>query len=594
VLSDLPSSQISSLVERADGNPFFLEELLRSAVFGKLDVLPDTVVAMAQSRLDTQPPESRRALRAASVFGDTFWLSPLKMMLDQESAEPLESVLDQLVRDELIEPRGELKYRGEVAFAFRHVLVRDAAYAALTDRDRALAHRIAARWLEDQGEPDVAQIAWHAEKGGLIAQAVRGYVRAAEQALAGNDLQAVIQRCEQAASLGANGEELGYARYLACAAHKWRGEFADAERRGGEALTLLARGARWYTTAGELGIALGILGHRSRVVELAMLVIANEESGVTRTAQCVAAARLVPQLLFAGERVVGTRVLSWVEEAMSSDGDVDSVARAQLLLSRGIQTMFDGDAAACIVMMEASAASSEKAGDLRRACAARINVASAAFELGGYDVSAALLLNLLEPAESLGLATLISDVHQNLGLALARLGRFDEAIAHESIALAGYTSRGQPREAAVSRSYFAQILALSGQWVAAEHEARAAIESLSAVSPRRAYALAILSEIVLHERRAEEAHAASLEASGILEVLGGLDEGEALVRLSYAKSLYAVGRFDAARDAIIAARDRLDERASKISDPTWRRSFVELIGENVQTLQLAQAWGAGW
>ncbi|MFO0658385.1 MAG: hypothetical protein U0165_00930 [Polyangiaceae bacterium] len=590
VLTQLDSAHISTLVERADGNPFFLEELLRSAAFGKLESLPDTVVAMAQSRLESQSAEARRALRAASVFGDTFWLSPLKVMLDQQAAEPLQLVLEQLIRAELIEPRGEVKFRGEIAYAFRHVLVRDAAYAGLTERDRALAHRIAARWLDEQRDPDVVQVAWHAEKGGLVAQAIQGYVRGAEQALASNDLQSVLDRCSHAVSLGASGEELGQINYLRCAAHKWRGEFADADRCGSEALTLLPRGTRWYATAGELGVAIGILGHRERVIALANEVIDRDEVGSARTAQCIAAARLVAQLLFAGERVVATKVLSWVEKTMALVTDGDLVARAQLLLSRGIEAMFEGDAAACILMMEHSANCSEQAGDLRRACAARINVASAALELGGYDFSAKLLATLLEPAEALGLTTLISDVHQNAGLALARMGRFNEAVAHEAIALAGYTARAQPREAAISRSYLAQILALSGRWQLAEHEARAALDSLSSVSPRRAYALALLAEILLHRERADEAHLAALEASGILEVLGGLDEGEGLVRLAYAKSLHALGKTAEAHAAIRVARDRARQRAEKISDPTWRRSFLEKVGENREAIQLAAEW----
>src|SRR4051812_49665619 len=58
---------------RAGGNAFFLEELIRWAAEGRAG-LPDSVLGTVEARLQTLAPEARRALRAASVFGDVFWV----------------------------------------------------------------------------------------------------------------------------------------------------------------------------------------------------------------------------------------------------------------------------------------------------------------------------------------------------------------------------------------------------------------------------------------------------------------------------------------------------------------------------------------
>src|SRR4051812_23110619 len=69
------SSTVKTLVERADGNALYLEELIRAASQSQVPAraLPETVLAMVEARLEALDTETRRVLRAASVFGQTFW-----------------------------------------------------------------------------------------------------------------------------------------------------------------------------------------------------------------------------------------------------------------------------------------------------------------------------------------------------------------------------------------------------------------------------------------------------------------------------------------------------------------------------------------
>lgn len=75
-----------------------------------------------------------------------------------------------------------------------------------------------------------------------------------------------------------------------------------------------------------------------------------------------------------------------------------------------------------------------------------------------------------------------------------------------------------------------------------------------------------------------------------VEALGGVDEGEAEVRLVFAEALDASGARAAAIAAIAAARVRLLERAARITGDTWRRSFLENVPEHGRTIELARAW----
>jgi hypothetical protein len=64
--------EVARIALRADGNAFYLEELIRAVAEGKVGELPETVLAMMQGRLAALDPEQRRVLRAGSLFGDAF------------------------------------------------------------------------------------------------------------------------------------------------------------------------------------------------------------------------------------------------------------------------------------------------------------------------------------------------------------------------------------------------------------------------------------------------------------------------------------------------------------------------------------------
>ncbi|MEZ4299208.1 MAG: tetratricopeptide repeat protein [Polyangiaceae bacterium] len=213
-------------------------------------------------------------------------------------------------------------------------------------------------------------------------------------------------------------------------------------------------------------------------------------------------------------------------------------------------------------------------------------------ELGEYAEAERALREALDIAHRYRLAGLIAFAKHNLGLALGRQGRLDEGRRLEEEAVHAYRAEGNRRLEGGSRIYLATILAAAGDLTAAEEQAQEAIALSAAHPPVHAHALATLADIWLLLGRARDAFQPAEEALRLLEDIGGIEDGEALVRLVHAVALGQLGHHPAARTAIAKARDRLLARADKIASPIWRTSFLTRVPENARTLTLARQWKA--
>src|SRR6185369_6062141 len=111
--------------------------------------------------------DARRVLRAASLFGQQFWRGGVAKLLGGEARDSsVRAWLDELVARELVAKAPSARFPGEDEFQFRHAIVREAAYAMLTDSDRKLGHRLAGEWLQYAGETEAMLLAEHFERGG--------------------------------------------------------------------------------------------------------------------------------------------------------------------------------------------------------------------------------------------------------------------------------------------------------------------------------------------------------------------------------------------------------------------------------------------
>ena len=176
----LPDELVAELVHRSDGNPLFIEELIRTwasvgtlvesgagwtlAVPPDAVPLPATVQAIYAAQLDDLPPDARLVARRASVAGRQFAdaaLAPMDLADRREGLDVLRR------RDFLAGPSDDAMY------AYRHALLRDAGYASLARQERARLHVALARWLTETS----------GERAGAVAEAIGMHYASAVESL---------------------------------------------------------------------------------------------------------------------------------------------------------------------------------------------------------------------------------------------------------------------------------------------------------------------------------------------------------------------------------------------------------------------------
>jgi DNA-binding SARP family transcriptional activator/tetratricopeptide (TPR) repeat protein len=142
------------LLTRAAGNPLYAEQFARVLMeTGSLEELPETVHGIIAARLDGLLPPEKALLQAAAVVGKVFWLGAIVSMsgIPHRQADEL---LFGLKRKEFVQQARRSSVAGEAEYAFRHVLIRDVAYAQIPRAVRGERHRRAAEWIESLGRPE--------------------------------------------------------------------------------------------------------------------------------------------------------------------------------------------------------------------------------------------------------------------------------------------------------------------------------------------------------------------------------------------------------------------------------------------------------
>lgn len=147
----LPFGSREQIVDAAEGNPLFLDQMVALATevpeAGDVLRVPPTINALLASRIDRLPEAERRLLERGAVEGRVFHRGALADLLPADERSELAAGLMALVRRDLIAPHRS-DYPGDDAFRFRHILIRDAAYASLPKERRAELHLGVAARLE--------------------------------------------------------------------------------------------------------------------------------------------------------------------------------------------------------------------------------------------------------------------------------------------------------------------------------------------------------------------------------------------------------------------------------------------------------------
>ena len=151
-------SAVERLVEVAEGNPLFIEELAASLLDrGPSDELPTTVRAAIASRIDALPADARATLLAASVVGKHFWPGVLHSFGDLAGVD---EALVALESRDLIRREPSSQVQGEAEYSFKHILIREVAYSTLPRADRKQRHAAVARYIEDVAGDRTRNLSW--------------------------------------------------------------------------------------------------------------------------------------------------------------------------------------------------------------------------------------------------------------------------------------------------------------------------------------------------------------------------------------------------------------------------------------------------
>ncbi|HEX4337359.1 MAG TPA: protein kinase [Polyangiaceae bacterium] len=580
VLHQPDETIVHRVVERASGNAFYLEELIRAVAEGHGDAFPESVVAMAHAGLERLDPASRRVLRAASVFGERFTAGAVIAIVGddfatRESLDILEEreVISSLRSDPSIEDRH---------YSFRHALLRDAAYETFTEGDRTAAHLRAADWLDRSGGADPVVMVDHLDSAGAFERAVPYLVRAAERAYAAGS-PADTRRLAARGLPHAKDENLGALRLLDGASALLEGDFATAAAQIEKAKPLLDPASdRWFLGISTLAYARTVAGAPAAAIELVDAIQRLPVLPMRNPLCAFGIARGILALSFAGDAKRARSLIDRVDAEFDSHGVLNPSSRGWLFLARGFSFM----AGACSLADSVTRARVtvdlfEEARDALAIPSALTWLGSTRGCIGEYRESMAALIEAISRAVAGG--NLISPSLMKPLLELARAlagepGAALDMLAKESI-------HSNPLGESVILWVRGYILYLLGRFTEAETVCRAAI---GAGIPISAFAAtAILARLLLLRNEAEESLAVATACMDRnLRDPFFLSSDCALVR---AESLRVLGRRDEARAAILDAAGEI-ERTAAVLPESYRRSYRESVRSNACALRLAAEW----
>lgn len=355
-VASLPDALGDLIVDTAEGNPFYVEELVKMLIdqgvieretrhdgsglemienefpgspvsrvgevwrvqdqrLGGLQV-PATLTGLLQARLDGLPQSERETLQRASVVGRLFWDDAVAELMDS-GRTGLEDTLESARNRELIFRRERSSFTGVDEYIFKHALLRDVAYETVLLKYRAEFHGKVARWLEQHAGERIGEylglIAEHYTQAGEFARAADYQHRSGEQAMRTSTFRAAREGFERALALRAQSgappsESLPHYLKLGDAALRLS-DFPTVEQALGRALALARQSGDIPAQAEAL----------SRLAPAAASVGRTEEAG-----------RLLEEALNLA-RLSGGQTLARVLVALSTqewqDGNLDAAER---------------------------------------------------------------------------------------------------------------------------------------------------------------------------------------------------------------------------------------------------------------------------
>lgn len=613
-LPEVPAGLSELVASRAEGNPFYLEELVRmlrdrAEAADPADHpeqvlmarVPSTLTLVIQARLDALPAPERLALQQASVIGLVFWDQALAA-LDPVAVDRLPA----LVRRGLVVPRESARIAGSTAFAFRHQILQQVTYDTLLRGRRRELHGRAARWLASGPGARASDLlgvtAEHYAQAGLDAEAAEYHTRAAEDARLRYAHEVALSQVAKALALSD-----GAAHGPDQEARRWR--LLDVRER---TLDLLGRRSEQRADLDALERLADAAGDLRRCAQVAWRrgMLANRAADYAeQAAQARRAADLAER---ADDLQIGIDAqcqlalalvyLGAAETARSlARGALDEARRHGLLQSEqrllnALATMAarQGDVVAALELNRAELEVGRRLGNRANEAITLVNQGASLGTLGCLEPALQALQQGLALAREVGNRVVEPFARALLSQLSLWLGDAAQALEHAKVANLRAEADQAPDVRALALCALGAAELALGRHAEAAESARAADELATSIGHDfRFDALALRAQVAL----AQHDPAAALR---LLEPLWAhLDEGGTLAGCNHPPLIELTAwrvrcRADPPRAAALLAQAHaaLQARAAAISDADLRRSFLESIPEHRQLVAAWQAHGA--
>ena len=611
-LDEIPSALRELVSSSAEGNPFYMEELVKMLVDeGALQTsgprwtlvperllatrVPQTLTGVLQARLDSLQPAEKLALQQASVIGFVFWDQALAA-IDTRATEALPGV----TRRELVIPHPEAGLDGVREYAFQHQILHHVTYDTVLKRMRRECHAKAAAWLAglsgSRANDFLGATAEHFEKAGDDTQACEFLTRAAEHAGGRYAHEAVVGYAARALALLDQGSQPNQLPL------RWR--LHDVRER---TLELQGKRAEQRADIDALLALADALDDNRRRGEAAWRRSDLALRVGDYTAQESAARQTMALAERAGDQVLRLRGQQRLASSLILQGNVaagmalalEGLAASRALGARRVEALFlnvlaigasrQDDQMAALEMEQQKLLIDREIGNRRNEAMALNNIGDLWLKIGEHGQARRYLEEGLRLSLDAGDRLAEGNALNNLSLLVLRQGDDARALAHAHAALVvAIAAQGPDVEALVCCSLGNAELALGRH-----AEAAAAFERAHAAAMSIGYgvwrdAAAGLARVALAlgdvggALRALDPILAHLAGGGTLE---GADAPH-LIRLSCCQVL-ARASDPRADELLVASHAELQARAALLSDAALRHGFLNNVPEH---RELVRAW----
>ena len=587
---------VDRVVERAGGNPYLIEEIARSvrsqwrsadSNTSLIDRIPDSVLGMVQATLDALDPSERLVLRAASIFGLVFWRDAVAVLLPGAVSQDLDGWLDGLERREIVVRHAASMFDTTVELRIRQEVVRAAAYATLTEADRALGHRLAGEWLQRNGETNPIVLANHFDVGGLHESAARCYLDVARRARDAGDLPRALAAVKSGLRCVSEGELAGNLRAVHAELSNYSMRFEEARDNGLGAMdVLLAGSGPWCLAAAEVSQSCTRLGEVATIARIGRALLDAPRDPSARSQQAFAIAHTARAMI--GWETTGPpfdELLAAIGAADLATLDAYALGRVHELLARVAELRHEP--ARKLAQFALAIDAARRAADFQLVLQLRSHVGAALLEVGAPGEAFDLLTECYELLEGQPLLQTYCKLH--LAIACGDLARPDDGWKWMDAAIESVSRMGA-RYNAMAHGQAARMALHLRDFERTGHHVRAGLESAQKLVSWKVPLLAAQAALRVEHG---DLPGALLDVE---EFLPCIRRGDTLVFLEgfawheACGVLVRAGLHERARDAVARAVQMLRRRAGGFSGSDVQR-YLRGMPEHAALLAMADTMG---